>query len=229
MDTHEQTLRHSMPHEEDKTLIELISGSVAAGVAGIGAAVLAILGLTGIFPLTLVCVATIAVGVALVFRGFSVAAKFSTLLRETESPTKTQKAELGGGMTAESLGGIAGVALGILALLNVSPMILVSAATIVFGAAVLLGSGVDFRLNTIESAMDGSTSRILAHEAVALSADLEMMVGIGAITLGILALVGLTPMTLTLVAMLGLGAVDFLSSTTTGGRLIGVLRHHRAE
>ena len=47
-----------------------------------------------------------------------------------------------------------------------------------------------------------------------------MLVGIGAVTLGIIAIVGIEPVTLRLAALLALGASAVLSGTTVGGTMM---------
>ena len=48
---------------------------------------------------------------------------------------------MGGGFTAEFVGGAAGIVLGILALVGIAPEILCSVAVLVFGGTLLFGSG----------------------------------------------------------------------------------------
>ena len=84
--------------------------------------VLAILGLAGVVPMYMAFIATIVLGVALLFEGWALASRYSKLLSEMGGGLLTAT-ELGGGITAEFLAGAAGVALGILALLGVVPMV----------------------------------------------------------------------------------------------------------
>ena len=79
------------------------------GLAGIGIAVLAILGLAGLADDWLAAVAVAVTGVALVALGASVVAHFAEA-----------GAGAGGGIGVEILGGMVAVILGILALLDVS-------------------------------------------------------------------------------------------------------------
>src|SRR5262245_11509555 len=96
-------------------------GSTLEALGGVAALVLAILALVGFQPLYLTTIATIAVGVALLAHG-------GMAVRETESTNR---------IGSEILGGAAGVALGILALVGVLPQLLLLAATIVLGVALL--------------------------------------------------------------------------------------------
>jgi hypothetical protein len=111
----------------------IAGGSMIEAVGGVGALALAILGLAGILPLEFAAIAVICVGAALVFEGGAIGTRFSRLLSATGSG-RLGAAELGGGMTAEFLGGAAGLVLGLLALLGVATGILIPVAAIVLGA-----------------------------------------------------------------------------------------------
>jgi hypothetical protein len=67
-------------------------------------------------------------------------------------------------------------------------------------------------------------SQQIAREAVSAAAGMQMFVGLGSITLGILALVGLAPLTLVLVAMLALGAAVLLSGAAIRSRMLPLFR-----
>ena len=200
--------------------------SVAQGVAGAGAIVLAILGLAGILPFYMAAIATIAVGAALLFQGGSLAARYSRILHET-SQGEVRASELGGGMSAQTMAGAAGVALGILALLGVLPMILMPIAVIIFGGGLLIGSGTASRLN--DAVLDWRTSsdhaRRIAREAASSSAGAHVLVGVSVLVLGVLALLGVEPLALTLVALLGLGVSVLMSGSTMGAKMLGFLHH----
>jgi hypothetical protein len=183
-------------------------------VAGIAAVAISIIGLAQVFPEILVSIATLAVGVALLFEGGAMAARFSDLVPEME---KSAERVRWGGLTAEFLAGAAGIALGILALLHLAPMVLVPIAAIVYGCALILDSGVNHRLRSLEAQKSG------VHGSGNIQV-LVVLVGVGAVTLGILALVGIVPMVLSLVAMLGIGGANLLSGSMIGGRMLSALR-----
>ena len=211
---------------QDKHLVEFVAGGSTAEIAGgIAAVVLAILGLADVVPRFMLTIATIAIGAALLFEGASIAAEYSRLLKETTHDT-FQSTELGGGMTAEMMAGVAGIVLGILALLGLDPMVLSPAALIVFGVALVFGSGITSRLNDLKIETSGAEmpARRVAHEAVSAAAGTEILVGLSAGVLGILALVGIAPMTLSLIGMLAVGASVMLSGTAIGGKLLSMFR-----
>ena len=64
----------------------------------------------------------------------------------------------------------------------------------------------------------------IAHEAVSSASGVQMITGVAAITLGILALSGLQAMLLTLIAMLAVSVSDLLSGTAIGGRMLSIFR-----
>src|SRR5207248_1763230 len=142
----------------------------------------------------------------LLLKGWGLASRYSKLRSEMGGGFLTAT-ELGGGITAEFLAGAAGVALGILAILGVVPMVLLPAAIIVFGAALLLSSGARACLNSLAVARPGmhEIARHVAREAVFAAAGAQALIGLSGVILGILALVGFSPLILTLVALLSLG------------------------
>jgi hypothetical protein len=143
-------------HREEQKSIEVVTGgSIIEAVDGLAVVVLAILGLAGVVPLYMAFIATIVLGVALLFEGWALASRYSKLLSEIGGSFLTAT-ELGGGITAEFLAGAAGVALGILSILGVVPMVLLPAVIIVYGAALLLSSGATARLNSLAVAGPGA-------------------------------------------------------------------------
>jgi hypothetical protein len=213
--------------QAERHLAEVLAGgSVGEALGGAGAVVLAILGLAGVLPAITAPVASLAVGGGLMFVGGAVAARLSRLLKSTGGALA--QCELGSGMSAEFLGGGAGVVLSILALLRVAPTELLSVAALVYGGAILLGSGVTARLNHLQilGSQGHPLAQEVAREATRAAAGTQVLVGLGAIVLGILSLVGVAhETTLVLVAMLGLGGSILLSGSAVTGRIVGVFHH----
>jgi hypothetical protein len=207
-----------------RSLEVITSGSAVEALGGAGVVVLTILGLAGVLPTVLVAIATIALGAALVFEGGAIGARYSKLLSETGA-SPAGAVEIGGGMTAEFFGGAAGITLGLLALLNVAPGTLTAAAVIVFGGALLFGSGTTARLNSMEvaSAEEHRIRREVWHAAMAGTTGAQVLVGIAGIVLGILALVSISPLMLTLVGLLALGACVLLSGSLVGSAMMAAL------
>ncbi len=216
-------IEHHHEQEHRATLRLVSGGSIVEAVGGTGAVVLAILGLTGISPELLASIAALALGAALLSEGGALAARFSNLLAEA-APRRVEQ-EIGGGLSAELLGGAAGVALGILALLGVSTMTLLAVSAIVFGASLLVGSAATAGVDALMLGVPDDRTRQLAHEAVRGASGAQLMVGLGAVALGILALLGIDPLTLVLAAMLAVGASVLLTGSVLGGRLMSAIRH----
>ena len=212
---------------EERTTAEVAAGgSVAEAICGAGVVVLAIVGLAGVFPTWMAAVSAIALGSALLLRGTALTARYYSLLDETGS-TSTDAAELGSGIGAEILGGAAGVVLGILALLDISPLILLPVAAIVFGGTLLLGCGSNARLNDLivcrPQFARHDTGRRVAGDILAAANGAQALVGLGTIVLGIIGLANPNMLTLTLVAFLGAGASVLLSGSTVTGKMMTML------
>jgi hypothetical protein len=175
-------------------------------------------------PLELAAIGAIAFGVALVAEGGTIASRFSRLLVRANGG-EMDVADLGGGMSAELLGGATGALLGLLAVLHIAPISLVPIAVVVFGAALLLGNGATSQVSAVALGYASKPeAHAMAREAVLAAASSQVLVAIGAVTLGIVAIVGIQPATLTLAALLGLGASVVLSGTAIGGTMLAVVR-----
>lgn len=191
----------------------IMAGSIGEGIVGGGAVALAIIGLLGIYPSLLLYIAVIVVGAAFLIQGTTVVSRFSRMLSEVGSGQGHM--EITGGMNAEFVGGATGVVLGILALLGVAPLTLVSISAIVFGATLIASGSTSSRLLALLSPDNLRVNRIM-QESANNTTSVAIMVGLGAISLGILGLVGFIPLTLNLVAMLAVGAVLLLSGSVIG-------------
>jgi hypothetical protein len=193
------------------------AGMAGAGtevIAGIAAGVLAILGLIGVEPGTMLSVAAMILGVGLMAESGAISAAYSRL-----ATSGMEKPEVGGGLSAEGAAGIAALALGILAIVGVVPGVLLPSAAIVLGAGLLFGTGVNDRFRRLSIHASSDRTDRLTSESVAAANGAQVLVGIGAITLGVLALVGLVPVILTLVAMLSIGVSLLLSGSALATRL----------
>jgi hypothetical protein len=193
-----------------------VIGSYTEALGGVAAIVLTILGLARVAPVFLVAIATIAVGAALIVHSVNLIEEFARMLTRSEPV-----AELGGvsAWSLELLAGVAGVVLGILALLQVAPIELVAIAVISYGGASLLSSASTSRIAhaRVELSSDNPVTRRLAGEVVTSSAASQALGGLAAIVLGILALAGFSPVVLVLIALLTLGAIILLNGAALGG------------
>jgi hypothetical protein len=188
--------------------VTAVSGTTAEAFAGAAAIVLAIVGLSGVLPVTLGAIAAIVLGAGLFFEGVAIAAKWRSLFTQTNDGAV--EAEVGGGLSAEFYGGTAGVVLGILALIGIVSSVLLPVAAIVFGSAMLFGAGASARM--AEGNGNGGLGLI--------GASGQVMVGLAGVVLGIVALAGGSSMVLTLVAFLTIGAGAFLSGGALAGRML---------
>jgi len=104
--------------------------------------------------------------------------------------------------------------------------VLSASAAIVFGAVLLLGTGVLYRLNDISIRASGADLPVqqLAKDAVKAGIEVQVLVGAAGVTLGVLSLVGFYPMVLGLISMLSIGFSVLLSDSTLGGRMLSLLR-----
>lgn len=207
-------------HEHQVALGFAAESSAVEAIGGAAAVVLGILGLAEVSPMYLAPIATIVVGVALWFEGAAIVARYSRFVAsEARSSAITEVPPVSSGIGAEFLGGAAGTVLGILALLGVASITLTSIAVIVYGAALLFGSGTPLRMNGMATEEDTSTPvHQVMREAAWASSGAQLLVGVGAAVLGILALVGFAPIILILSALLTVGATLALSGaafTTT--------------
>jgi len=180
-------------------------GSMVEAIGAMATIALAIVGLAGVLSTTLAAIATIVIGAAILVEGGAFTAGAATTRHEARA------FEAGGSAGAGFLGGIAGMVLGILALLGVAPLTLLAVAVLVYGATFLAG-GMGERGASFGALGTGA-------DAAAGSADAgHVMVGIAAIVLGILAVVGVSQLTLVLVGLLCLGAAALFSGSALGAR-----------
>lgn len=205
----------------------IAGGSIFEVICGAGAATLGILGLVGILPSLFVTIGIIAVGAGLMLAGGSIGAKYQEVLHSSNSESSTASvAEAGSGITAETVGGAAGIVLGVLALLGVEAATLVPISLIVLGGAMAFGAGATRRLSQLMVAASGAPryKQRAANESVRGAAFLQTAAGVGAAVLGILTLVGVTTqVAINLVAVLVLGGGLLLSGMAVGGKLISTL------
>ncbi|HEV2208252.1 MAG TPA: hypothetical protein VG167_05715 [Verrucomicrobiae bacterium] len=171
-------------------------GSMMEAIGAIATIALAIVGLTGIWPAILASVATIVTGAAFLIEGGSFGA--STVASSSNlGGVSTVNTESNAGVSSAFLGGVAGIVLGILALLNVVAPTLLAVSLIVFGATFFL---------TMLATGDGFSS------------GAQIMGGLAALVLGILAVCGVAQMSLILVGLLCVGGAGLFAGSALGMR-----------
>ncbi|HEY3908774.1 MAG TPA: hypothetical protein VGM07_02685 [Stellaceae bacterium] len=191
-------------------------GLLTEGAAGIAVIVLAVVALAGVSVGILASIATIVIGVGLMVQAFNSAAESSRVAQMAAG------AEVGGEVTVDCLCGMAGIVLGILALVGISTAHLVPAALIVFGGALLLGGAISMRPRSLPMATPGVEPRVVSFQGSAAAGGMEILIGIAAIVLGILSLILAAPSSgiLVLVGLLAVGAALLLVSATFSGAVM---------
>jgi hypothetical protein len=167
---------------------------VAAGVAG---AVLGVLGLVTVLPPSGDGVPALILGGALVLAGvlFRAAAARSDIPTAPGVPAKVA------GFLAEVVLGLVAVVLGVLALIRAGEPLYLAFGAIALGLGLWMGSA---DLEQFDRAVPRTAT--LDRKAVDDSAGVDVLFGILAVALGILAWIGVSPRALPLVADVGVGA-----------------------
>jgi hypothetical protein len=209
-------------------------GSAAEAIGGAAAVVLAIIGLAGGLPTAMMSVATIVLGGAILLDSAGITARYDRLVRDTwGGEARVTKAEVGTGLSAESLAGVAGIVLGILSLLGYVPPTLCAIALIAFGGGLTLSSLARNRFHATSVAHYGAGASTTAMRALSEAKNVEaggdLLIGAGAVVLGILALLGLYPTTLVLIGFLGVGGALMLSGRVLGTKVFHFMHHHPAQ
>jgi hypothetical protein len=194
------------------------------GLTGLAAVALAIIGLAHVAPWLLASISTLALGAAFLFEAGSIGARFSALERETgEEEVRTEWTSFGT-LSVGFLAGCTGIALGILALLNIYPAVLVPIAIIIYGGTLIMDSGVRVRLSVFENLKAPVVVREMSREAASASSGIQVLVGLASVVLGILAVIGISGEALSLIALLTIGAVVLFIGSFTGARMVSMLR-----
>ncbi|HLI10963.1 MAG TPA: hypothetical protein VKY65_05140 [Alphaproteobacteria bacterium] len=196
-------------------------------VVGVAAIVLAIIGLAKMssqsLPQYLDAVAGIVVGLGLLFVGWTVLEEYAKLVA---SSSATEEASLNvGGVTVELFVGGAAIILGVLALLQITPMVMISVQFILIGAGLVLNSSTTVRVEAMRVAQETKSEIVqrVSGEVATSAAMVQILAGLGALILGILALVGFASLDLTLAGAIVVGAALAMNGTSLSGWIISVL------
>ncbi len=224
-------------HHVDKVTRDVIGGgSIAAAAVGIASVALCILGLAGYYMVAFAAMAAILVGMALLIEGGSIAARANKLvMREMEPGSGGEgfvrgRREVGwalGGETAvQSLVGIIGMVLGVLAWSGIAPVVLLSVAAIVVGAGLLIQSASESMLGRLRLATyrRRATAEQITFGVVASSVIVDIVFGLLAMAIGIAALIGYVSFALVLVALLILGLGVLLGSSALASRFLAAFK-----
>ena len=224
--------RRPTVEQERRAIEEAGGGSIVESIGGIGALVLSILGLIGFIPVTMASLAAIAAGGALLIGGGTLASQYTRIF--SGARPRLSHSIIGGGMAMESLAGFAAIVLGLLSLLGIHSPVLLGAAVIILGCALLLASGAVAKLTmlpirepfgTTEQARQAEHEHYIVRDALYAASGSEALIGAGAIVLGILSLSGIAPMALILVALLAVGASILVAGSSVAGRMFESVAH----
>lgn len=197
---------------------ETSSGLFAEAIGGIATMVLAILALSGVSAEYLLSIAIIVFGAALLIEGTSLVTDFTHVLSARPEALRFQVGA--SGISAVFLTGISGIILGVLTLLGVGSHILPSAAIIVFGSAMLLTSSAAFNLHSMKARSMGDA---VATELVSGTAGGQVLAGLAAMVLGIVAIAGTAAPMLDAVALIVLGAAILATGNGVNNAVTGMM------
>jgi hypothetical protein len=197
------------------------AGSAGDIILAAAAVVLALIGIAGTAPEVAAGCTTVAIGVAFLFEGGAIGARFLHSIQENEEDSLT-RGDVLGGLTADLVAGVAGIVLGALALMGVLPQPLLGTAVLVYGAALLLGCAALVHATvTMKSGVPEPSAGI---DAALLAAGGQLVLGLVAFALGSLALLGTATQTLTLVALLLVAGAEIGSGFAIGSKMLRLLR-----
>jgi hypothetical protein len=195
----------------------IATGSTGEAFAGAAAVVLAIVALSGTLPTVLTAIGVIAAGAAFLFQGAAIAVRSSNASHAAGGGA-TGESEMAVGTSTELIGGIGCIVLGILALVGVVPVTLLAVSAIVFGGTLLFGSPAVYRVAEM-----GDRDDNIASQTTIGASGAQALIGMGAATLGILALLGIASMTLVQVAILCVGAGALLGGGAVTSKMVAML------
>jgi hypothetical protein len=202
-------------------------GGLVDAIGGIAAGVLAILGLTGFDPEGMAGIATIVIGAAFLIQTGAILSEYTHIVFQNAATVTASDLTGGDGLAAMFMVGAGGIVLGVLALLGMASASLTAIAVIAFGSALVLSSGSVRQLYLLRSqAMLAARSgpELLAGQMAAGSAGIQMLAGLTAVVLGVLAVAGHDTRVLTLVALLVLGITVLLSGSALSSLVLSFMR-----
>jgi hypothetical protein len=192
-------------------------GLLTEGAAGIATIVLAVVALAGVAAGPLAAIAAIVIGVGLLAQAFNSAAEDTKAM--AASP---QNSEFGGEVMVDCLCGVAGIILGILALVGAATAVhMLAPALIVFGGALLLSGSISMRPRSFRETSATGQTQVVAYHGSAAASGMEVLIGLAAIVLGILSLtIAAATWPLVLVGFIAVGAAMLLVSATFSGAVV---------
>jgi hypothetical protein len=202
-------------------------GGLIDAIGGIAAGVLAVLGLTGFDPEGMAGIATIVLGAALLVQAAAILSQYTNALYQSEVVSTPSELAGGDSLAAMFMVGASGIVLGVLALLDLVPMTLTAIAVIAYGSALILSSGSVRQLHVLRGGappLARSGHEFLASQIVSGATGMQLMSGLAAVVLGILAVAGHNPLVLSLAALLLLGVTVLLTGTALSSLVVSFMR-----
>jgi hypothetical protein len=201
-------------------------GGFADAIGGIATVILAIIALSGVNPGILVPAAVIVFGVALLIQGGTMLTAHASVVFPAAGAGSIEQFR-GGDLSVLFLVGIAGIVLGILAMLGIAAATLTAVSIIAFGAGLILSANSVRELNVVRPSVGMSGQEMVAGEMASGSAGVQLLSGLTAVVLGILAVCGVNAPVLMLSALIVLGGAVVLSGGTLSGMVLSFMHPAR--
>ena len=203
-------------------------GGLIDAIGGIAVAILAIIGLTGFDAERMAGIATIVLGAALLIQGGTILSEYAQVYQAAASPPAADRVG-GDGLAAMFVVGAGGLVLGVLALLGLVPVDMTAIAVIAYGSALVLSSTSVRQLHLLQAqnlqmVSSHSGHELLAGQMASGSAGIQLLTGLTATVLGILAVAGHDPVVLTLAALLVLGITVLLTGSALSSLVLSFVR-----
>lgn len=216
-------------HEPYWFMSLMVAGATIASTFGLGAVVLAILGLSGAAPQYMLPVAAMVSGLAFLMLG-SVDTAWARMFRFPEHETSRDRIVIFSGHTAVLIAGLAAVVLSILNFAFLGDVWFSAVAIIAMGFGLLWHSGTMRRVShftdyvAYHEAEGHRPHGPFAINALTLAPVRDFLVGLGGIVLGILVMMNIAPMVLGFVALLLLGVALAGTASTICGASLATLK-----
>jgi hypothetical protein len=203
-------------------------GGLIDAIGGIAVAVLAIIGLTGFDAERMAGIATIVLGAALLIQGGTLLSEYAQVYQAAAGTPGSERVG-GDGLAAMFVVGAGGLVLGVLALLGLVPVAMTAIAVIAYGSASVLSSTSVRQLHQLQTqnlqmVSSHNGHELLAGQMASGTAGIQLLTGLTATVLGILAVAGHDPVLLTLTALLVLGVTVLLTGSALSGLILSFVR-----
>ena len=207
----------------------VVSGATIGSMWGLAAVILAILGLSGVQPTYTLPVAGIVLGLAFLAWAES-APRGPRMFRIAEHENSRDRIVFFSGVTAASIAGLVAIVLGLMNLVFLGDVRFGGVSVIAMGLGLLWHSGAMRRVSQFahDVTYRGLGGRLpsgpFAMNALSLAPLRDVLVGLGGVILGVLAMMHIAPVTLEFVALLAMGAALTATASTICGAAMSTLK-----